>query len=616
MITAGEMRNKVDVMKQKADAMRQEVQRCLGTNYLHIVSASTTISSTVADAHKLRDMIKAIPPACAQLQAATPTLECQNGSAVPAAAAPTSKPELAVASKVKVVVDATERIWMLLEGQQRMDAMCTFLAAQAALAGLSLRPPGSSSADSPAFERFPFLRQQRAALQGLRRTIQRDAHQFLESPRLGASAEDAAAAVAVQHYLEGLPLRQCLDAFLRARSRWVEGMLVGGAPGADTSTGGGELEDVVRAVHETLLHVHSVFSGGSLLEACLARCQSVDDAQGDEARPAGEEGVDPSYTRQECVEWLQTQARRVSSCRGILAAVTSTQELARVQHVITCANAAMATEQGWNDACRDLLGSGTAADLWDVLCQEAVARRTKELLYQAMERILDHAQAATGALVSDSTVASVSVAQDPVTAQAARVADALQLQLHAVVAAARPLLARCGGASISATQAGVATELRQLGGALIVSLASFWREQIATLQRSLDNGSHPRDAVARGMLAIGILCRALVDRSPALLEVLQAGTNVPAAPSVAQSRAAFEAADSKGNGQLGAVSVADVQVCAQKSDLCKLLCCCAPCPLGPLRMLSPCPVALLTLLSHAISHPSAVRMLSVSHHAC
>ncbi|EPQ60419.1 hypothetical protein GLOTRDRAFT_31166 [Gloeophyllum trabeum ATCC 11539] len=204
-------------LRADADAKQEELRQMVGERYRDLLQASTSIISLSASARHVVDALE-------DMKAAIPSRE-QISSPLESDAQLQSLQSLS--THIKLLLDAPEHIWRLLERKQYLKAAWLFLLARVVHRALSNDDADNKesweSHGIDVEEQFPLVQRQWDTVSQFRSQITHKATLSLREHAM--SSTDICATLLTLHFLDSRPLVDTLSVFLSQRRRTVSSLL-------------------------------------------------------------------------------------------------------------------------------------------------------------------------------------------------------------------------------------------------------------------------------------------------------------------------------------------------------------------------------------------------------
>ncbi|KZP25394.1 hypothetical protein FIBSPDRAFT_1041536 [Athelia psychrophila] len=241
--TVAEVKAFQQQLRNDADAKQEELRLMVGERYRDLLQASTSIISI---AQSSKRVIEA-------LEETKDTIISQEGPPLPKRASLVSKEDghlqtlQLLSAHIKLLLDAPEHLWRLIERKKYFQAAWLFLLARVAHRAL-VRDDDQDEEDwgnqgIDVMEQFPLVQRQWDAVSHFRTQIIHKATLSLRS--YTASSEDTCAILITLHLLDSRPLAETLSVLLTQRTKTLHTLLSKSRQMPDTIAVGGARNDVI-----------------------------------------------------------------------------------------------------------------------------------------------------------------------------------------------------------------------------------------------------------------------------------------------------------------------------------------------------------------------------------
>ncbi|KAL0951537.1 hypothetical protein HGRIS_008221 [Hohenbuehelia grisea] len=226
-------------LREQADAKQEELRLMVGERYRDLLQASTSIISIAQSSRRVNEAVeesKAI--ILSQKEPSLPTHQSSPGSQ----ADKQLRTLQILSAHMKLLLDAPEHLWRLMEKKNYFSSTWLFLLARVvhrALARAEDQDDGGwLSQGIDVLEQFPIVQRQWEAISHFRSQIIHRASMSLRETVV--TSEDACGAVLTVHLLDAKPLTETFAIFLSQRSKALHMVL---SPSGRLANGNGQISD-------------------------------------------------------------------------------------------------------------------------------------------------------------------------------------------------------------------------------------------------------------------------------------------------------------------------------------------------------------------------------------
>ncbi|KZV99053.1 hypothetical protein EXIGLDRAFT_726529 [Exidia glandulosa HHB12029] len=236
--SVSEIKNVQAKFRREADAKQEELRLMVGERYRDLLQASTSIMTISAASDRVVALLGEMKLACAQEE---PTPQPIHAHAPRHAQ---DDGQLAImqslSAHIKLLLDAPEHLWHLLEQRKFLHAAWLFLLSRVVYRALVNADDTDEETIWQAkgidvLEQFPLVQRQWDSISHFRSNISHKATHALREHKM--AAEDTCATLVTLHLLESLPLNDTLSHLLAQRSKTLNALLTRSSattPGAGT----------------------------------------------------------------------------------------------------------------------------------------------------------------------------------------------------------------------------------------------------------------------------------------------------------------------------------------------------------------------------------------------
>ncbi|KAH7930426.1 hypothetical protein BV22DRAFT_1109288 [Leucogyrophana mollusca] len=273
--TIAEVKAKQVQLRADAEAKQEELRIMVGERYRDLLQASTSIIAISKSAHRVQEALDETRTAIREQEQPPEAKRSAQGSKEDAHLQTLQ----VLSAHIKLLLDAPEHLWRLIERERYFQAAWLFLLARVIHRALQADEESWINQGINVLDQFPLIQRQWETVSHFRTQI---IHKATLSLRVyDRTAEDTCATLLTLHILDSRPLTDTLATYLTQRSRTLSTLLskIGDVPSSSTPQVNGanaskasrvvktSLQTALEVIVATITTARSIFYGSPSLAA-------------------------------------------------------------------------------------------------------------------------------------------------------------------------------------------------------------------------------------------------------------------------------------------------------------------------------------------------------------
>jgi hypothetical protein len=548
-------------LEESVSLKEQELQTMVAERYPELIESADAIVSMKASAASISEKLGLLPSLCEDLIAEGKRLA--DGTSSTASNSTEKEHQSHIESSddaVRLMLNAPSTMWSHIDEKNLLSAARLFLRCEYVMNGLS------SSRSSIPLASLRFLKSQWNYMRQFPNLILSSCTNELGTLKRNSGASVAAllAAAIVVSPLDAapqvqMPLQSAALLLLLKERGCILAKIMRTAAVDDSESLAESLTDAVWIVHRTLKDVSSAFCGDSSVSVHLKSCS---DGIGEDTRAMQVPG--PACLRSMCTDWLAAILPRIRlRARTLMGSICDATALARMRQVLWEQTRSESSEGEWVRAWNNLIDVGQlrrkvgvpvdGPDMWNLLFSTSFAGLADQMLRHSLTKVTsDILGTLDEVMVEAMQVAPQPLAPHDALRLASRVVKGLCSSLHSLRNDAESLVQPGDEQASAAMKYSLRVQCATLSALLVCRLRFLGKSLRQRQQQKGPQNQESNDAA----LVIWRLATLLEgpggDELREFMDSSSSARSSFAGVEMGQIEAAFEIADTDGDGELGA----------------------------------------------------------------